>query len=528
MSALGDFAAKSFVERMLILDGIETARQTERIPELTSLLCDPALDSTARHAVGDTLRALLAESEAEVLQGLASGNRTVQALCVQVAEANPTLAAGPALRALAATETDPTVLLQVLSALGPHRSSEALEVYRAYARHPDPFVSGLCLSMLGVYRDGAALPLLSGVVDAAEGDEEFGMCSVTTEKAIEALGSLETDEALTYLVAKIHHRNPTARRFVHQKIVAMGARAVPMLAPAFDGGTVDEKVLAANLLGTIGGQDAGNVLVSGFDRGTVGHPNVRFAAYEALGQIPSLKGVVCLSDGLGEDDETILLAVVSGLDRQFNPRVAARVQAVLKDGGESGQKVARAIALCRALNLFGAAYADLEAADAVLAAVVAVGDDEVGAVFRDWLDAVGTARAGSDRRRLQVTAAPRAGGRVLAVDDSKSMLLFYKSVAAEIDLDVVSATNGKEALDLLDQGEVFGLIITDLNMPVMDGIEFTRRVRSHLLCESTPVLMATTESEGSQRELAKKAGVNGFLNKPLRPDALQAAIRDHL
>jgi CheY-like chemotaxis protein len=104
------------------------------------------------------------------------------------------------------------------------------------------------------------------------------------------------------------------------------------------------------------------------------------------------------------------------------------------------------------------------------------------------------------------------------------MLLFYRGIGTSLGLDVTTATNGREALDLVEAGETFEAVVTDLNMPVMDGLELTRRLRANFFTSATPVLMATTESEASQRNLALQAGVSGFLNKPLRPEVLAEAL----
>lgn len=81
---------------------------------------------------------------------------------------------------------------------------------------------------------------------------------------------------------------------------------------------------------------------------------------------------------------------------------------------------------------------------------------------------------------------------LLAADDSKAMLSFYRSIAAEIGFRIMTAMNGKEALDLIESGEEFDLIITDMNMPIMDGIEFTKQLRNSIGYEETPVIMVTT------------------------------------
>lgn len=528
MTDLADFSSKGFVQRVLVLEEIEQANRVDLIPGLFTILATPELDDATGHAVGDTLRALLARSPADVVTGLSSPDRSVRALCVQVAAASPDPIHAPALTKLAADETDPEALLQLLSALAPHRSDEALALVRRYASHSDPFVSAHSLSMVGAWGDGSDLPLLRDVVRAADADGQFEVCTVATEKAIEALSALGSDDALRFLVDSIHHRNPTARRFLHQEIVSAGARAVPHLAALLERGDVDERILAANLLGLIGGKEAGNVLVAAFDRGLVTHPNVRFAVYEALGHIPSLRGLVCLMDGLGDDDPTTLMVVLGALDHQINPGVVARVKSAMQAGGERCRVLAQAMAASRAVELFAALYDDEPLADAVVQAVAALADPEVSAVFREKLAALPGERARRDADRVAAESSARPERRILAVDDSKSMLLFYRTVGAGLGVEVVTAIHGREALDLLDAGEPFSLVITDLNMPVMDGIEFTRKVREHIFHQGLPVLMATTESEGSQRELALKAGVNGFLTKPVKVEVLQEAIQGHL
>jgi len=67
-----------------------------------------------------------------------------------------------------------------------------------------------------------------------------------------------------------------------------------------------------------------------------------------------------------------------------------------------------------------------------------------------------------------------------------------------------------------------------MNMPVMDGIEFTKRTRSYPGFENKPIIMATTESESTQVQLAKQAGVTDFISKPFSQEALSNKIKEHL
>ncbi|TFG37753.1 MAG: response regulator [Desulfobacterales bacterium] len=102
---------------------------------------------------------------------------------------------------------------------------------------------------------------------------------------------------------------------------------------------------------------------------------------------------------------------------------------------------------------------------------------------------------------------------ILAADDSKAMLFFYTSALAGMDVCLTTAEDGQQAFNLLKSGERVDLLVTDLNMPNMDGIKLVKEIRNSLKLD-IPILMASTESEKSQTELARQAGVSDFITKP--------------
>jgi len=141
---------------------------------------------------------------------------------------------------------------------------------------------------------------------------------------------------------------------------------------------------------------------------------------------------------------------------------------------------------------------------------------------------MGSERAKSDAERIVNSAVKDTGKKVLAVDDSQTMLLFYRTAASDLGLDLTTTTNGKEALECLKQDKTFDLIITDMNMPIMDGIEFTRTIKEDPALKEIPIIMATTESEKSQARLAQNAGVSSFIKKPFTVQILQNKIKPFL
>jgi len=112
---------------------------------------------------------------------------------------------------------------------------------------------------------------------------------------------------------------------------------------------------------------------------------------------------------------------------------------------------------------------------------------------------------------------------ILIVDDSPTIRLSLKTALELQKFKVEEASNGKEALDKVKGGLKPHLIITDLNMPVMDGLEFIKNVRPIL--KFVPILILTTESEAKKREEAKKLGATGWLVKPVSGQDLIAVIK---
>lgn len=113
---------------------------------------------------------------------------------------------------------------------------------------------------------------------------------------------------------------------------------------------------------------------------------------------------------------------------------------------------------------------------------------------------------------------------VMLVDDSRTIRLSLQAVLERSGFEVQVAAGAPEALVALDRG-VPDLIITDLNMPEMDGVEFIRRVRALPALKFTPVLFLTNESERAKRDLAKASGATGWIVKPVKADDLLDVIR---
>ena len=113
---------------------------------------------------------------------------------------------------------------------------------------------------------------------------------------------------------------------------------------------------------------------------------------------------------------------------------------------------------------------------------------------------------------------------ILAVDDSASIRQAIKIALAGEGYDVTEAGNGQEGLTKAAAGD-FALIITDLNMPVMDGLTMIRQLRTKPAHAGVPILFLTTESDPEIKAQAKAAGATGWLTKPFDPEQLVRVVK---
>jgi two-component system, chemotaxis family, chemotaxis protein CheY len=114
---------------------------------------------------------------------------------------------------------------------------------------------------------------------------------------------------------------------------------------------------------------------------------------------------------------------------------------------------------------------------------------------------------------------------VLVVDDSVTMVMSLKTTLSLNGFQAESASNGREALEKLEAGLKPDLILTDINMPVMTGMELIRCVRAMPGLKFIPILTLTTESELAKKNEGKLAGATGWLVKPVSGNDLVAVIK---
>jgi two-component system chemotaxis response regulator CheY len=118
--------------------------------------------------------------------------------------------------------------------------------------------------------------------------------------------------------------------------------------------------------------------------------------------------------------------------------------------------------------------------------------------------------------------------KILVVDDSATMVMSLRTTLTMNGFEVETANNGVAALDKLKAGIKPNLILTDINMPVMGGLEMIGKVRALTGFRFIPILTLTTESEASKRDEGKRLGATGWLVKPVDGKDLIKVIKQVL
>src|SRR5215469_5875833 len=153
--------------------------------------------------------------------------------------------------------------------------------------------------------------------------------------------------------------------------------------------------------------------------------------------------------------------------------------------------------------------------------------------------------AGDDDPRLAPDAAPQSaapaepqagaagealadaracGKRILTIDDSKTMRDMLRLTLTGAGYDVVQAVDGQDGLDVLRRERV-DVVITDINMPKLDGYGVIRHLRADADYDETPILVLSTESDQKTKEIGREAGATGWLVKPFDPEQLVEIVR---
>jgi CheY-like chemotaxis protein len=315
-----------------------------------------------------------------------------------------------------------------------------------------------------------------------------------------------------------HHAH--MRIYAKDELIRIGAKAVPVLIENLKESDDDLLVHTLNVLGDIGDESAIMPIRKLLDT-VPRNPNVRFAAYEALALLPLRKGAYTLAAGLTDKEDHVCIAAARAIDRNFNEILAAGIKNMIRSKDDEARHIVKIITNAQVDNIFlSLAGEDYFQEMALIYLPHSHADirDHYVQLLKD---------NGFDDFAAKITGDSQESGgqrvKICAVDDSRMILNIYKATLHELGFEPVLFEFPAGALEWLET-EKPALVLTDLNMPEISGIQLTEGIRKKYSAEELPVIMVTTQSDSQDHDAAQAAGVNDILIKPFNADTLRAAM----
>ena len=342
---------------------------------------------------------------------------------------------------------------------------------------------------------------------------------------IDALASLEDSLALEKLNQELGSPHAYIRNHVKSRLARIGAKAIPMLIGNLRSSDVDLLVHSLNVLGYIGDISAVRA-VRKLLHEEPADANVRFAAYESLGMMPLAKGAYVLAEGLADPVDQVRIAAARAIEWNCDGTLIAGVKNLVGQGGREAEQVVDAFLQSESRKIVFSII-DLE-------------------LFRDLAVRFLTTKAHPDlkkryeelfREKGYVELADRLVEKklgvaekkllVYAVDDSRMILSIYKNTLYQLGMESQLFEFPAIAIEKAAANKP-DVLLTDLNMPEINGLDLTRQLRALYSPQELPIVMVTTQSESADHRESHEVGVNMILAKPFTAEQVGAAIKEVL
>jgi CheY-like chemotaxis protein len=338
---------------------------------------------------------------------------------------------------------------------------------------------------------------------------------------IDIISKIQIPEALEMLNQTLGSQHAHLRAAVKQKLGGVGVMSIRILIKNLFIDHPDLVIHSLNVLGDIGDSAAIPAI-----RKLIHHqpedPNVRFAAYETLGRLPLDKGVYTLAAGLNDPVDNVRNAAAKAIDRHYNAALAGGIRNLIRSGEPEDLKIMTTIIDSQCDTIF----LDLLEEDYFHTSAIDYLTNKAHPDVRSYFTRI-LENAGQDDLAKKImpkkTAKENATLKVFAVDDSKMILNIYRTVLYNLGCESHLFEFPAKALQRV-QKEKPDVILTDLNMPDITGIEFTKRIRQLYSKSELPIIMVTTQKEAQENKAAYAAGVNDIIHKPFTEAQIGKAL----
>jgi len=353
--------------------------------------------------------------------------------------------------------------------------------------------------------------------------ERMGTDSEFDRMILEAFAEVRDHKSLQMLNKMLLSHDAYQRNFCIDKLTEIGMKSIPVIIDNLSSKNSDLLIHTLNILGNIGDIEAAQPI----RKLLFNEPkdaNVRFAAYEALGKLPLQKGAYVLTAGLSDPENQVHIAAARALERNLDPTVIAGIKNLLRSSKTESLNIVTAFINAEADNTFKTLITHDSFQTLAMDYLSNKAHPDVKEHFAGLLIESGLVDLVKQLGTVISESVAEEKPLIYAVDDSRMILKIYKSTLHQLGYPAQLFEFPETATKQIIENKP-AVVITDLNMPVMNGVELTIKIREHFNKDELPILMVTTQQDLQDREAAFNAGINGILYKPFTKESLAEELQ---
>ncbi|HEX7505255.1 MAG TPA: HEAT repeat domain-containing protein [Polyangia bacterium] len=385
--------------------------------------------------------------------------------------------------------------------------------------------SKLKLGAINALADIGGTSAIKKLCEALTGQSDTDLAVVDT------LARIQDHQSLEKLAELLSSRFVDLRNAAVDRLIAIGPKVIPFVTECLKSDDDDSVIHSLNVLGNIGDLTALPAIVKVIHNEPK-NPNVRFAVYEAMERLPSAKSAVSLAQGLTDPVDHVSMSAAKAIDNNLSTVLVAGLRNMIDAQDNQSEKIVATLVDSGANKVFGALL-DSEVFQAY--AIKHLAERAHPKTVEHFIEVLESKGLRGLISRIRKEKKPVRPGtiRIMAVDDSKTMLKIYMRMLHAMGFETVIHEQARQALTAA-RGAKPDLLITDLNMPEMNGLQLSEEIRKLYSAKQLPILMITTQSdiigqagstkEGDSNSAIHKAGIDLILNKPFQDTDLKAAI----
>ncbi|MBU1345156.1 MAG: HEAT repeat domain-containing protein [Proteobacteria bacterium] len=430
----------------------------------------------------------------------------------------------PTLQEIITQEKDADILVAAISSLGNLRLSESLPLFADMANQPDKAIQQAAIFAIAEMGSNDAVDKLLGFIGEDEQINKF---------AVDALAEIQDLYALDKLTTLLSSSITIVRDTAIDQLMKLGNKATPILTKAFQNAEADYLVHLVTTLGYIGDPAAITPILDIVNTQPE-DANIRQAAYEAMERIPSPKTAISLVQGLQDPVEAVRMSAARAIDKNLSKALVAGLRNVVREGSADSKNAVAALIDSDASNIFNFLVEEESFLELAGTYVATKADPNTRNAFLKQMSGIGQKEfAESIAQKVTENGEPEnKEAQIFVVDDSKMMLKLYQNKLTALGFKPITFDRPEDAIPQIIQKKP-NLVITDLNMPNISGLELTREIRKKYSRQDLPILMITTQSDFVEEKegdikvndtVLTKSGINMILHKPFTDDEFHKAI----